>query len=37
MLLRFEFMGRTVAKVVATFSTLALCAMVWMMMSDVFA
>jgi hypothetical protein len=37
MLLRFEFMGGSFAKVVASFSTVALCAMIWMMMSDVFA
>jgi predicted tellurium resistance membrane protein TerC len=37
MLLRFEFMGAGFAKFVATFSTLALCVMIFSMMSDVFA
>jgi hypothetical protein len=37
MLLRFEFMGGSFAKVVATFSTVALCIIIWSMMSDVFA
>jgi hypothetical protein len=37
MLLRFEFMGGGIAKVVATFSTVSLCAIVCIMMSDVFA
>jgi hypothetical protein len=37
MLLRFEFMGTSFAKVVAMFSAAALAVIVWTMMSDVFA
>jgi hypothetical protein len=37
MLLRFEFMGTSFAKVVAMFSTGALAIIIWSMMSDVFA
>jgi hypothetical protein len=37
MLLRFEFMGGSFAKVVAFFSTAALGVMIWTMMTDVFA
>ena len=37
MLLRFEFMGGSFAKVVATLSTIALCVIIYSMMSDVFA
>jgi hypothetical protein len=37
MLLRFEFMGGSFAKVVAMFSTVALGVIIWTMMSDVFA
>jgi predicted membrane protein len=35
MLLRFEFMGGGFAKIVATSSTVALCVIFWIMMSDV--
>jgi hypothetical protein len=36
LLLRFEFMGGSFAKIVATFSTVSLFVIIWTMMSDVF-
>ena len=36
MLLRFEFMGGSFVKIVATFSTVALCVIVFSMMAEVF-